>query len=103
MGCHRKNTLKFWKNKDGDIEIGEREFYFQTLIKEFGNKVKETVIANYKDCIWLLQNMGRNHYDTLEPIEKGNYVIRTSKLSKKRKQPSRRSKRQRNKRTKKIN
>ena len=47
--------------------------------------------------------MGRNHYDTLEPIEKGNYVIRTSKLSKKRKQPSRRSKRQRNKRTKKIN
>eukprot|EP00943_MAST-04B_sp_MAST-4B-sp1_P002419 g2419.t1 len=98
-----KKTLKSWKNKDGGIETGERECYCQSLIKEFGNKVKETVIANYEDCIWLLQSMGRGHYDTLEPIEKGNYVIHTSKLSERLKQPSRGAKRQRNKRPKKIN
>ena len=44
------------------------------------NNAKRRVFENYEDYIWLLQSMNCNHYDSLIPITKGDYVIITRSL-----------------------
>ena len=67
-----------WKNTEKMIVDGQ-ERYAQTLINESANNAKRRVFKNYEDYIWLLQSRG--HYDSLIPINKGDYVVNSMRRS----------------------
>ena len=67
-----------WKNTEKMIVDGQ-ERYAQTLINESANNAKRRVFKNYEDYIWLLQSPG--HYDSLIPINKGDYVVKSMRRS----------------------
>ena len=69
-----------WKNTEKMIVDGQ-ERYAQTLINESANNAKRRVLENYEDYIWLLQSINCNHYDSLIPITKGDYVVKSMRRS----------------------